>query len=63
MRDKPYFNIIHLENEIREIFSDINKGTYQIEQPDAFEEMRSLFHLKATLEDSIKIIDKRMELI
>ena len=49
MTDKPYFHIIYLENEIREIFSDINKGTYQIEQPDAFEEMRSLFHLKATL--------------
>jgi hypothetical protein len=63
MTDKPYFHIIYLENEIREIFSDINKGTYQIEQPDAFEEMRSLFHLKATLEDCIKIVDKRMELI
>ena len=62
--EKQFFGIICLENNIREAFQYIDKGKYlEGEEPNAFEESRALFHLKATLEDSIAIVDKRMEMI
>lgn len=62
--EKQFFGIICLENDIRECFRYINEGKYlEGEEPNAFEESRALFHLKATLEDSIAIVDKRMEMI